>query len=67
MNDVSREVMEEITTTHLEQLSCGGQTTLRTTLATCWTGRGGGAGLVDRMFMVSGVMILASCAICGDE
>lgn len=50
-----------------EQLSCGGQTTLWTTLATCWTGWGGGAGLVGRTLMVSGVIILASCVICSGE
>lgn len=63
MNDVNSEVMGETTATHSEQLSCGGQTTLRITFVTCWTGWGGGAGLVGRMLMVSGVIILASCGI----
>ena len=67
MNDVNRTVTEEIKATHLEQLSCGGQTTLWTTIATWWTGWGGGAGLVGRTFMVSGVMILASSSIRSDE
>ena len=57
----------DIVVIHLEQPSCGGQTTLWTTFATCCTGCGGGAGLVGRTLMVSGVMILASCVICSGE
>jgi len=67
VNDVNSRVMKEIIGTHLEQLSCGGQTTLWTTFATCWTGWGGGAGLVGRTLIVSGVMILASSAIRSGE
>jgi len=60
MNDVNSTVTDETIITYFEQLSCGGQTTLWTTFATCWTGWGGGAGLVGRTFIVSGVMSLAS-------
>lgn len=63
MNDVNSKVIEEMTEAHLEQLSWGGQTTLRTTFATCWTGWGGGAGLVGRTLIVSGAMILPSCGM----
>ena len=67
MDDVNSMVTEETLATHFEQPSCGGQTTLWTTFATCWTGWGGGAGLVGWTVIVSGVWILASPSIRSGE